>query len=366
VTYLLLELSAGSSGALRHIKKFPKPPINQQALVISIKKFLTTNAESDQTVMHIVRLLIQGIGKNAFKGDADDCARFRETVQEVVDALTDEISPAELLVRAGSLLKAFEDHTGRVTRHQHLQTLELQNMIKMLTSTVGVVSSVSNANIGRLNEIEKQVVVVSELDDVRIIKSRLSDCLADIRTEAERQRKETGEIIEHLSHEIDLARKPRAGTSKGESQDPVTGLPLRSEAEAALSDSGREGRQAYAAVLVLDRLSMLAARFGRQEGNNILVEYVHMVQKQLLRGDRLFRWDERALIALLPRPEALLRVRSEFGRIIEVPLEYTIQTPSRSILLPIMPRWTMFPIMAAPRLVFQKIDAFAAGPTPHE
>jgi hypothetical protein len=41
--------------------------------------------------------------------------------------------------------------------------------------------------------------------------------------------------------------------------------------------------------------------------------------------------------------------------------EHTIQTPSRSILLPIAMRWAVFPMMAAPRLLFHKIDVFAGS-----
>ena len=36
------------------------------------------------------------------------------------------------------------------------------------------VTSASNANVGRLNDIEKQVTIASQLDDVRIIKTKLA------------------------------------------------------------------------------------------------------------------------------------------------------------------------------------------------
>ena len=87
-----------------------------------------------------------------------------------------------------------------------------------------------------------------------------------------------------------------------------------------------------------------------------------MVQKQLATDDRLFRWGGPALLALLPRTDNIEIVRSEVGRIMATRLEHTIETPSRSMLVPIAARWTLFPMMAAPRLMFQKIDAFAAMP----
>ena len=77
---------------------------------------------------------------------------------------------------------------------------------------------------------------------------------------------------------------------------------------------------------------------------------------------RHFVWTA-AFVALLARPGSLERVRSELGRIMEAKLEHSIETSHRSVLVPIAARWTLFPMMAAPRLIYQKIDTFAAIPT---
>jgi GGDEF domain-containing protein len=335
--------------------------------VISIKKFLALDTEADQTLMHVVRILIQGIGEHAIEGDAGEYARFRNSIQEISDALVDGISPAELLVHAGSVLNALDDYNGRTAAHQHLQTGELQHMVKMLTSTVKAVTAASNANASILCDIENRIVTISEIDDVRIIKAKLSDCLTEIRNEAERQQKETGDTIEQLNYELTQVRK-RAETQllPADGQDLITGLPLRSQAEAALAESGRSGAQAFAAILVLDRLQLLNQRFGREAGDEILVAFTKMVAKQLTPEDRLFRWGGPALLALLRRPKGIESVRSEVARIMATRLDHTIQTPSRSVLIPIAARWTLFPMMAAPRLIYQKIDAFAAKPVARE
>jgi len=115
--------------------------------VISIKKLLAKDTEAEHVLMHVVRILIEGIGQHAAAGRAEDFARFRKSIQEAADALVENISPAEILVKAGSVLNALEDHNRRSTRHHQLQTAELQNMVKMLTGTVSAVSAASNDNI---------------------------------------------------------------------------------------------------------------------------------------------------------------------------------------------------------------------------
>lgn len=311
--------------------------------------------------MHIVRILIAGIGQHSIAGDAADCAQFRDSITALSDVLVDDISPPDLLTLAGSVLNRLEDHNRRTVRHHRLQNAELQNMVKMLASTIGAVSAASNANVSILGEIEKQVAIVSELDDVRIIKAKLSDCLIDIRNEAERQQKDTGETIQQLTGRLEQARQGLA--NEGESRDVITGLPLRPQAEVALAQSGRASAQAYAVVMVLDRLQTLNTRYGQEAGDEVLVEFSRMVQGQLQAPDRLFRWSGPTLLALVPRQGGLERVRGEIGRVMETRLEHTIQTPSRCIMVPITARWTVFPMMAAPRLFYQKIDNFVAKPT---
>lgn len=66
------------------------------------------------------------------------------------------------------------------------------------------------------------------------------------------------------------------------------------------------------------------------------------------------------LLAVLTRQGAIERVRSEIGRIVETKVEHTIETGSRSILIPIAPRWAVFPMSAAPRLLCQRVDTFSS------
>ena len=101
--------------------------------MITLKQFLSANqAEADPTAMHVVRLLVQGIGQHATSGDGEESTAFREKMKEASDALIATISPADLLVRAGWALNELEQHTRRGDRVHRLQNTELQNMVKMM------------------------------------------------------------------------------------------------------------------------------------------------------------------------------------------------------------------------------------------
>ena len=225
----------------------------------------------------------------------------------------------------------------------------------------------------KLSDIAKNVGVASELNDVRLIKSKLSECLIDIQEEAKRQQTEIAETIQELREGLDRVREEpalaglaRTDAGHARNTDTVTGLPCRPDAEAAIAEAARSNAVSFVAVMVLERLQVLNARFGREAGDEILASYSQMVKKPLTPQDQLFRWGGPALIAVLPRQRSLQLVRSEFTHIMETRLEHNIQTPSRSVLIPVSAKWCLYPMMAAPRLLVQKIDEFAAGPTPRE
>jgi hypothetical protein len=87
------------------------------------------------------------------------------------------------------------------------------------------------------------------------------------------------------------------------------------------------------------------------------------MRKNLNAGEPLFRWSGHAFLALLSRTGNIERVRTEIARVMEIKLEHTIQTASRTVMVPIVARWTLFPILAVPRLMCQKIDTFVTVPT---
>lgn len=333
--------------------------------MISIKRFLSKDNETERALLDAMGILVRGIGKQGIGGDPEHTRRFKENIQEISDVLAEDLNPEDLAGHANAVLRALEEHNRRVTRRQNLQAAELQNMVKMLTSTVGSIVETGNANAHRLGDIEKQVTMLSAMDDIRLIKTKLSECLNDIRGEVDRQRKETSETIEELNKSLDQARSNNASVSQNSPMDALTGLPVRIQAEAEFAHATRSGNQVYGAVLVLDRLTIVNLRFGREVGDQVLVAFANMISKLLRPTDTLFRWSGPTLVALLPRTTSLERVRSEIAHIAETKLEHIIETAERSILLPFSARWVVLPMAVTPRLLFQQIDMFSC-PTPVE
>lgn len=139
------------------------------------------------------------------------------------------------------------------------------------------------------------------------------------------------------------ASGPRAATSNA--FDPCTNLPTRAEAESALERAVTNASQTYAAVFYLHRMAMINARFGEAIGNQMLLFCSQHIASRLTHaGDSLFRWSGPAFLAILDRSDAYLSVSNDVQRMVSVPLSRFIETPSRSVYLPMKVTAEVFPL----------------------
>ena len=188
-------------------------------VVISLKKYIAGN-DTERELMRVIQLLIQGIGLHAVEGDPEAYSGFRQGIDQVLTKVDEAASAADFLPQARSALKLLEDHNRRTTIYLKQKAVELQSMVRMLTAAVGAISAAGDENVRQLRDIEQQVESASQIEDMRLVKAKLGECLSQIRREAERQRTETGRTVEQLNQSLESAqpaKPPAAGT------DPVTG-----------------------------------------------------------------------------------------------------------------------------------------------
>ena len=324
--------------------------------VISIRK-LVNAAEAEEPFLRTIQLLLQGITIHAVDGRPEDHERFRDAMNSVSRMVEEEHDGHGLVVHAGTAIRALQEYNQRTSTYLAAQQSEVQAIVKMLTSTISTIAKAGDENVRRLVGIEQQVFSATQLEDVRHVKVKLAECLEVIRQEVVRQREDTGQAIDELSQNME--RSSQASAAEIADVDEVTKLPGRSAAAAALAAACQSEKPAFAAVMSVDRIKIYNLRFGLKVGDEVLQQFAEWVGKRLRADDRLFRWSGPSLVALLARVNRLEIVREEMQRVMDEPFEYTVQTPSRSVLLPVTARWSVFPMMASPRLLFHKIDSFA-------
>jgi len=318
--------------------------------VISLKKVLQDDGAGEETLLRLVRLLLEGIERHAVEGDPDDLGGLRTSIQQLKNSLEGDLAVPDLPVQAGSVLQALDEYNRRTVRYLKRPAGEWQAVVTMLISAIAGMPAADGEKVVRLREIAGRVRAASALEEVHKIRLQLSECLTELQLDTRRQKEQD-------------TRAPAPPDAESgpppDGHDEVTGLATRAQAEEALVHAWQTDPPSYVAVMAVERLQIFNMRFGHSVGDEVVRYYGEFLRGQFRPGDRIFRWSDAVLLALLPRPNRLEIVRDELARLMDVRCEHTVQTASRTILLPIAARWAVFPSMAAPRLLVHKIEAFA-------
>jgi diguanylate cyclase (GGDEF)-like protein len=325
--------------------------------VISIKPNLESNSEGLPTLLRVLHVLLQGMANHVVEYDVEHTARFRRSVEDIAKSFDESQSKSELLFLAGAAVKALDDYNQHASAHFERRKNELASMIKMLTDTVGTISSAGAENVKRLQEIETQLNSAKETSDITVIKVRLGDCLDGIRQELARQRLENEKTAQTLAGEI---QKQRVRTGELLDADRLTGLPSRNAAESALEERCASGKMSYVAVLMVDHLQLYNIRFGRTAGDDILRHFAENLRKLLPPRDGFFRWGGPTFVVLLDRGSTMEDTRSDIKRLLDKIPSISLASESRSALLPVTSRWTVFQTSPPAQSLVKKIDMFTS------
>jgi GGDEF domain-containing protein len=335
--------------------------------MISLKDYLLGGPgidpvkEVETSYRRMIDLFLQGVSLHAVEGDKVDYAQFRSDMDGFADRLTAEQAISERFVVVGEALRALADYNRHTSQYLRTQNAELQKMITMLTQTVIAVGTNSETSVAGLQVIEKALEVTRLVEDVRVVKAQLGECLQSVRVEAVRQQVEAKATRESIQRELTQSQDRMGGFSVGPRLDPVTGLPGKVEAQQGLQGAAVAPGTKFLLLAVINRLQAVNARFGTVIGDQVLALAAEHFRAALPAGDILYRWHGPALVAVLSRTVAIGSVRDEVRLFAEKKLEKNFAIGSRSVLLPISTSWTVFPIVQPLDALLRKVEVFTAA-----
>ncbi len=331
--------------------------------MISITRYLRDESrEAEATLRRTVGLLLQLIELHAVEGDSVDYAQFRSGIHQIADRFSENTPVDEMLIIVGEVARSLKDYAERTTRFVKAQNSEYQRMVNMLTETIAATVHGSDRSVERLRDVERKLERASVIEDVRVLRMQLGECLGSIRQEIQARHTAAAESAARLATATN-SPIPQTAAAHFET-DRVTGLPGRSAAESALQTACVEEGHCWAAVVVADRLSAINVRFGYAVGDRILRRISTQFRGGLSAEDRIYRWSGPAFIAILRRTTSESQIRSELARITSGPIEEVVEIGNRSILLPVSSHWALFPLSEPARVISQKADEFVASRAP--
>jgi len=309
-----------------------------------------------------LKILIRGIALHAIEGDAEDLKQLQQRLSGIADTLSVDSSPDDLLVGIGKTLRALEEYNRRAAVIFKGQVEELRGMLSTMTATVMFITSSSETSVKQLSVIESKLQRAATLEDTRMVKTQLTDCLTLVRSEALRLQTESRSKVNALKSDVERLSNRLKSVSTDESEDAVTGLRGRSSAEEMITTRIAAGKEFLVALFMLDRLASINGRFGRLVGDDILVTGAQTLAQKLA-GVTLYRWSGPAFVAVFDPSVNLAQAETRATQAAALRLEKNIEADNRSVLIVVTASCHLQRVSSklAPDAVFRNMDSFLAA-----
>jgi GGDEF domain-containing protein len=323
--------------------------------MLSFKKYLSQEKE-DMTswLIRIVILLLDATALHAIDHDPDELQEFRRQIGETIEKFEETTVSRDTLIIAGEAVRSLQIYNQSVERFIRNLTAEKQAIIGSMTETLIKLVHTSEMSGQTLRGIEKELAKASKLQDLRLLKGKMLDCLETISLEAARQ--------EEWARELKTPGDNSAITLGP--YDQVTGLPTWQHAEARITEMIEARRAGYVLVLFVKNLDNVNRRVGFAVGDQILTLIGQSVGRCLSGADQLFRWRGPCFIAVMERSTKHAFVMAEAAKIGSISLEKEVEAQGRSLFFKAAMAWTLirFNDTSQAREISKQIDAFAAEP----
>ena len=323
--------------------------------MISFKKYLDEEREDlTSWLARIVILLLEATSLHAVEYDAEEHRAFRKEIRETIEKFEQTTESCETLIIAGEAVKSLQSYNQSIERFIRNVSAEKQSLINAMTESFLKLAHTSELNAQSLHQIESDLAKACQLQDVRLLKSKMCACLEAICQEAARQEERAQEL---------KAAPTNWGNELG-AYDQVTGLPSWRHAEARIQELMESGRSAYVLALFIKNLDNVNRRVGFAAGDQILTLVVQKVGRLLSSADELFRWRGPCFAVVMERSEVsnLNSVLAEATKLASIGIEKEIESEGRSLFFKASIAWTLIGIRDASEAgeICRRIDNFAA------
>ena len=265
---------------------------------------------------------------------------FKDEIDAIRKALEADPSPKQATITSVDVQEAL----ARYALHAETAIGGLTNQLREIANLVLTFTDKTEAD-PRLAELREKILLADDPATLQALRQEIVDRLEATQQEAEAQIRRGKELNERLQDRVAILEKfvttptPTYVTDERDgipTTDPCTGLPDWKEARRAMERAIKENRKVSIAAFYVHRMNYVNARFGNTIGDKILfVCSQHLAAALAHPGDTLYRWKGPSFIAILEREESQAHTDNDIQRLLSTPLSQYLETPSRTVYLPI-------------------------------
>lgn len=308
-------------------------------------------AEPAHGYFDLSRKILTSLGTSFFIGEAlADLSQELEALREGLqpDANADALATAAQHFSA--VLHAFRE---RLRQADQERAEDFRKVLSILNEAFANLDTGGDRSDVRLRKLESSLQDATRIEDLRSLKTHLSQTLQFVRKEAEREREERKEALQALGNQISEVHKSAARFRAG--------LAGREEALTALSLSlGQKeaGTNLYLALFVADAVPALRARHGNEVADGLLDELARKEIQALAPEGEIFCWTQHALLLVWRSSEDRDKVR-KLANNLKTPFQYGASVGARMATFSIALRSLIMQAGGGMEQITKHLDQFA-------
>lgn len=317
-------------------------PGDSRDIAVNDKSMIAPGAETVDSWKQLGSMLFDTTGEQSLEG-------LQQRLEDTGSARKGAAGGAQVLIDAAALAHSIDRYSRQLQQRAEVEREASRRLLAALMDHLECMhtEAVEVAQIAQV----RSYLETGHPEDPEQRRQLLVDCLASLRQSFQDRERANESLIASLRDRVQLLEQsgslalPAASVASVPAvvSDLCTGLPAKSEAEAALRRVAGLS-QSYIAVFYVHRMSLINARFGEEIGNEILLFCSQHIATTLIRpSDLLFRWSGPAFVAILEREESAPAVAGEIRRVVSAPLSRFFDNSSRTMYLPIRLTAETFP-----------------------
>ncbi len=312
---------------------------------------IVAEAEPALGYFDLSRKILTSVGSSFFIGEAlADLSQELDTLREGLHPDSGADTLAAAAKHFSGLLHAFRERL----RHADQERAEdFRKVLAILNEAFANLNTGGDRSDVRLRKLESSLQDATRIDDLRRLKTHLSQTLQFVRKEAEKEREERKEALQALGNRITEAHKSAARFR--------VGLAGRDEALSELASSLNQKQpdtNLYVALFVADAVPALRARHGNEIADGLLDELGRKEIQALAPEGKVFCWAPHALLLVWRSSEDRDKVR-KLGNQLKTPFQYGASVGTRVATFSIALRSLIMQAGEALEQITAHLDQFA-------
>ena len=285
-------------------------------MLATIDKYLNKHQEDAlPSLQHVVHMILRETVATPVAGDPIDRDILGIAIRDLYERLERAPAVSEQVKIAQNAFEALKVYNCETTKFVKAQVLECSRALQSIRELVAADASASDAKLA-LEKIADQLAKAVAGPPMKPKPAALAEVpvvppLVEIPP-----------LVESISDETPAPEV-----------DDVTGLPMRQEAETCVAGFIRENRKAYFLAVIIDQMSMIEKRYGKDVKENVLMFFSQLLSQTKKERDILFQWNDRCFLLLMNRVDERHYVRDEVATMLNSRYRSNSEVGGRSVML---------------------------------